>query len=177
MKILIISGTNRTHSASMAVSRHLHQLYSSRFDCEILSLCDLPHDLLTQNFYSQRHPEILAIVEKIKSTDVIQFVLPEYHGSFPGIVKFFLDLMPSSTFKDKRVAIIGVSDGHAGNMRGIDHFTGVMHYLRANVISFFPKISHVQLMIENEIFMPDERVQKLLAELSEEIRKADKISS
>ena len=177
MKTLIISGTNRTHSASLAVAKHVHHLYSSHLECEIFSLCDLPKDLLTDNFYSQRHPEILAIVEKIKSTNILLFVIPEYHGSFPGIVKFFLDLMPSSTFKYKRVAIIGVSDGHAGNMRGIDHFTGVMHYLRANIISFFPKISHVQLMIENEIFMPDERVQKLLAELSEEIRKADKISS
>jgi len=88
VKTLIISGTNRTHSASLAVAKHVHHLYSSHLECEIFSLCDLPKDLLTDNFYSQRHPEILAIVEKIKSTDILLFVIPEYHGSFPGIVKF-----------------------------------------------------------------------------------------
>jgi NAD(P)H-dependent FMN reductase len=170
VKAIIISGTNRSNSASLAVSKHLHQLYSSSIDCEILSLCDLPHDLLSDNFYSQRHPEILAIVERIKATDLILFVIPEYHGSFSGIAKFFLDLMPSSVFKNKKVGIIGVSDGHAGNMRGIDHFTAVMHYLRASVISFFPKISHVNLMIHDGAFSPDERVKGLFSELAGEIQ-------
>ena len=170
MKILIISGTNRTNSASMAVSKHLHQLYSPTFECELLSLCDLPKDLLSQNFYHQRHPEILAMVERIKSTDILLFVLPEYHGSYPGIAKLFLDLMPSSTFKSKKIALVGVSDGHAANMRGIDHFTGVMHYLRAHVIPFFPKISHVNNMIMNSTFTPDERVEKLFSELLTELK-------
>ena len=152
----------------MAVSQHLHQLYSPTFECELLSLCELPKDLLSQNFYHQRHPEILAMVERIKSTDILLFVLPEYHGSYPGIAKLFLDLMPSSTFKSKKIALVGVSDGHAANMRGIDHFTGVMHYLRASVISFFPKISHVNLMIQDGAFSPDDRVKKLLLELHSE---------
>ena len=170
MNILIVSGTNRPNSASLAVATYIQQSYVEHLECKVLSLCDLPHDLLNNNYYSQRHPQMLAMAQMIQAGDVILFVIPEYHGSFPGIVKFFLDLMPSSTFRHKPVGIIGVSDGHAGNMRGIDHFVGVMHYLRARVISLFPKISNVQTMMNGETFVPDDRVINHISGLLEEIQ-------
>jgi NAD(P)H-dependent FMN reductase len=129
----------------------------------------MPHDLLKNNFYNHRHPEILKVVDEIKSVDALLFVLPEYHGSYPGIAKLFLDLMPSATFKNKKVALVGISDGHVGNLRGIDHFTGVMNYLRAHVIPLAPKISYVNRMINDSSFVPDERAKNLFTELFTEL--------
>ena len=39
--------------------------------------------------------------------------------------------------------MIGLSDGHAGNLRGQDHLTGVLHYLKMHVHYHKPKLSNI----------------------------------
>lgn len=62
------------------------------------------------------------------------FVMPEYNGSFPGILKVMMD---NSDIKKcwwgKKALLTGVSDGRAGNLRGLDHMTGILQYLRMHV--------------------------------------------
>lgn len=168
-KILIISGTNRVNSNSLLVSKYLQNLFLEVYNPFLFSLCDLPNDLVRENYYSDTHPEILKVSNQINLANVVLFVLPEYHGTYPGIAKFFLDLLPRNCFKYKKVAIIGVSDGHSGNLRGIDHFTSVMNYLRATVISLSPKISNISSMIEKNEFVPNDRARKIILELQFEM--------
>lgn len=63
------------------------------------------------------------------------FILPEYNASFPGIVKSMMD---NSDIKKcwwyKKAMLVGISDGRAGNLRGIEHMTSILHYLKINVL-------------------------------------------
>lgn len=63
------------------------------------------------------------------------FVMPEYNGSFPGILKMMLD---NSDIKQcwwhKKAMLVGIADGRAGNLRGMEHMTNILHYLKVNVL-------------------------------------------
>lgn len=67
------------------------------------------------------------------------FIMPEYNGSFPGILKTMLD---NSDIKKcwwyKKAMLVGVADGRAGNLRGMEHMTNILHYLKMNV--YYDKI-------------------------------------
>jgi len=63
------------------------------------------------------------------------FIMPEYNASFPGILKLMLD---NSDVKKcwwyKKAILVGLSDGRAGNLRGLEHMTAILHYLKVNVM-------------------------------------------
>lgn len=62
------------------------------------------------------------------------FIMPEYNGSFPGILKLMID---NSDIRKcwwyKKALLVGVADGRGGNLRGIEHMTNILHYLRMHV--------------------------------------------
>jgi chromate reductase len=71
----------------------------------------------------------------VTDTSKFIFIIPEYNGSFPGVLKTFIDAcdFPES-FYNKKAALTGISSGKYGNIRGIDHFSGICSYLHLNVL-------------------------------------------
>ena len=58
------------------------------------------------------------------------FISPEYNGSLPGVLKCLIDVSDvKKVWKGKKALLTGVSKGRAGNLRGMDHLTGIMHYV------------------------------------------------
>lgn len=78
------------------------------------------------------------------------FVMPEYNASFPGILKLMID---NSDIKKcwwyKKAALVGVSDGRAGNLRGIEHMTSILHYMKVNVLYNKVLLSRINDEIDN----------------------------
>lgn len=132
----IISGTNREGSNTLKLAEYYHrQLSEKGFDSEILSLCELPDDLIKSDLYGKRSEAFQSIQERISVSSKFIFVIPEYNGSFPGVLKTFIDAcsFPESFF-GKKAALVGLSSGKYGNIRGIDHFTGICHYINMHVL-------------------------------------------
>jgi NAD(P)H-dependent FMN reductase len=79
-------------------------------------------------------------------------ILPEYNGGIPGVLKMFLDACSvreiSKTFDGKKVAMVGLASGRAGNLRGMDHLTAVMNYLGCIVMPNKLPISGLEKMID-----------------------------
>ena len=133
---LIISGTNRAHSYSLKVAEYYQQqLQELGESWEILPLTSLPNDLLSSDLYGKSSPSFASIQERVNQAEKFIFIIPEYNGSFPGVLKVFIDAcaFPSS-FAHKKAALIGLSSGKYGNIRGVDHFTGVCNYMRLHVL-------------------------------------------
>ncbi len=86
----------------------------------------------------------------VASADKFIFLIPEYNGSFPGVLKAFVDSVDPALFKNKKALLIGLSAGRAGNVRGLDHFTGVLHYLKTTVYPFKFAIPGVENQISDE---------------------------
>ena len=104
-------------------------------------------------------------------TQKFLFVIPEYNGSFPGVLKVFIDAcsFPES-FYDKKVALVGLSSGKYGNIRGLDHFTGVCHYVHLNMLPLKIHIPAIRteldeqgnLFKEDTLKFTDEQIDKFI---------------
>jgi chromate reductase len=145
--ITIISATNRPGSSTLKLSQYYQKkLHEGGAEAGILSLSQLPANLIETDLYGKRSEAFQPIQDIVDATDKFIFIIPEYNGSFPGVLKVFIDAcsFPGS-FYDKKAALVGLSSGKYGNIRGIDHFTGVCHYLHLQVM---PLKLHIPLIKE-----------------------------
>lgn len=162
--ITIISGTNRKDSFTESVSHVLASfLLQKGENAQVLALHQLPADFLFSDLYDHRTEEFNSILDQfVKPVDKFIFVAPEYNGSYPGVLKVFLEAMSPKTWTDKKALIVGVSDGHAGNLRGQEHLTGVLHYLKMHVHYNKPKLSSIERIMNESRDGFDERTTSQL---------------
>lgn len=134
--ITIISGTNRPQSNSERLAEYYaNRLREKGAASRILRLTDLPDNFIKADMFGKRSPAFTPIQQIVTETEKFIFIIPEYNGSFPGILKTFVDACkyPDSFF-NKKAALVGHSTGKYGNIRGVEHFTGVCHYIRLHVL-------------------------------------------
>jgi NAD(P)H-dependent FMN reductase len=113
--------------------------------------------------YAERSIEFVKLFEQmIEPARHLVFVIPEYNGSYPGVLKLFLDGSPVKSFWNKHASIIGLSDGQSGNLRGQDHLTGVLHYLKMHVHYHKPKLSGVSKAFDADgMFIHEQYIKQL----------------
>ena len=124
----IISGTNRVGSHTEKVALEYHRLLLDKnIDAKILTLKNL--DVLQRSeAFLKVEKEILIPAKKFI------FILPEYNGTFPGVLKAMIDNTDIiKVWYHKKALLTGISSGRAGNLRGIDHLAASLHYLKMNV--------------------------------------------
>lgn len=144
--ITIISGTNRKGSMTMKVAAFYKKIMSER-SSEPVSLLSLEE----LNCW-ERSPELLKSEQELLiPSEKFVFVMPEYNGSFPGILKLLIDNTDiRKCWWYKKAAIVGLADGRGGNLRGIDHLTGILHYLKMNVLYNKLPLSRINEEIDGE---------------------------
>ena len=162
---LIVTGTNRPDSNSEIVARqYAEYLKSEGQHSELLLLKDLPRDFVFTDMWDERSDAMRHILDKrIEPMQKVVFVIPEYNGGFPGVLKAFIDCIPPKLFHGKKAGLIGVSSGMAGGLRPMDQMTNVLNYLKVNVLFNKPKLSGIDALLENpEKRIADERAVSLL---------------
>lgn len=157
--VTIIASTNRPNSSTLKLSQYYQKkLREKGLDAHLLSLMELPPAIISTDMYGKRSPEFQPIQDIITATEKFLFVIPEYNGSFPGVLKAFIDCcdFPGS-FYEKKAALVGLSSGKYGNIRGIDHFTGVCGYVHLHVMPLRIHISCIrqELDTDGNLFLPD----------------------
>src|SRR5690242_8080575 len=106
--ITIISSTNRPESHTLKLALYYQQKLAEKgVEAGILSLTDLPCNLLQSDLYGKRSAEFQPIQDVITQTDKFLFIIPEYNGSYPGVLKLLVDActFPDS-FYDKKAALV-----------------------------------------------------------------------
>ena len=156
--ISIICTTDRTDSNSLKLSQVYEQKLTQMGEtCQILDLKTVPAQWIQNSSYGDNSPEFEGIAKKyIRSVTKLIFVTPEYNGSFPGYVKFFLDACDYGDFGNKKVALVGLASGRSGNVRGLDHLTGIFHYLDSEVYKKKVYLSQVHLLLPKDGTLTDE---------------------
>jgi chromate reductase, NAD(P)H dehydrogenase (quinone) len=163
--ITIISGTDRKDGLTHVLAKHYHQSLQSKTSDEVklYSLEDLPPDMYGPNMYGKT--TMAASFHAVEDTYLIPaekliFVIPEYNGSFPGILKLFIDACSirskMAIFKNKKAALVGVATGRAGNIRGLEHFTSVLMFMGVTVLPNLLPISAFNKMVDAEFNITDE---------------------
>lgn len=146
----VISGTNRRGNHTIHFARAYHNLLINRgMNCSLLDLADIAPDFIHMDMYGQASESFQQVLEDfiVKSQKII-LVAPEYNGSFPGILKLFIDAISPKYFRQKKFALVGVSTGRAGNLRGIDTLTNILNYMDAQVLPYKLPISRIETLME-----------------------------
>lgn len=161
--ITVICGTNRENSNSAIISR-VYEDIIQQFNVEVnvLYLKDLPNNFAYDEMNEKKSEAFEAIVDKyvVKANKFI-FVIPEYNGGFPGVLKSFLDVVAPKYFNNKKAALVGVASGHAGALRPLDHLTNVLHYLKVEVMSDKPKFSSINALLDDNKLNDQQAIDRL----------------
>ena len=114
--ITIIAGTDRVGSNTKKIAEAYSKiLLQKNVKSKILGLDEV--EVYTRN-------EAFATMEKayLLAAEKLIIVLPEYNGSFPGILKLMIDNTDvKNVWPNKKILLAGVSTGRAGNLRGMEH--------------------------------------------------------
>jgi NAD(P)H-dependent FMN reductase len=144
--IAVISGTNRPASYTLKVA-HLASgaLAGAGEEVSLVDLRELPLELFASSSYASKPPAFAVFQEKILAADGILTVVPEYNGSFPGVLKYFIDMLrfPESLYL-KPAGFIGLASGAWGGLRAVEQLEMIFQYRHAHLYGrrvFLPRIS------------------------------------
>jgi NAD(P)H-dependent FMN reductase len=143
--ITVISGTNRPNSNTREVAGLVYQiLVDHDVEADLLDLSDLPAELFVGTSYALKPKAFASFQKTVLAADGFLVVVPEYNGSFPGVLKYFIDMLkfPDSLY-EKPAAFIGLSSGRWGGVRAVEQLEMVFQYRHAHLFGrrcFIPSI-------------------------------------
>lgn len=144
-KYTIISGTNRTGSNTEKIARHYQQVLKSQ---------GITPEFITLEGWKSidKTPEFTQLENDILTpTNKFIFISPEYNGSIPGVLKLMFDISDyKKAWWGKKALLTGVATGRGGNLRGLEHLTSILHYLRVIVHPNKLPISSVDKMLNGD---------------------------
>ena len=142
-----------------------HILQEEGQETRLFSFTDLPSTIAFSETFGNRSQEFQQLItDYIESSDKFVFVAPEYNGSYPGILKTFLDAIHPKYWTEKKAAIIGVSQGRAGNLRGIEQLTLILNYLKINVYHNKLPFSGIDKLFDSSDNLFNEETLKVLTQ-------------
>ncbi|MBA3939075.1 MAG: NAD(P)H-dependent oxidoreductase [Planctomycetes bacterium] len=132
--IVIIPGTNRAGAVSLTLANLIAADYTA-LGCSVdLLALELGPEFLAPTAYKQPTPGITTLVGRFLVADGVVFVIPEYNGSYPGVLKLFTDMLPYPQGFDRRpCAFVGIGAGQFQGLRAVEHFQGVAGYRNAHM--------------------------------------------
>jgi NAD(P)H-dependent FMN reductase len=131
------SGRN-SHSVALYFSNYIQE--NNLATVEILDLKKYNFPLFDERLKFQKSPtaDVISFAEKIKSSDGILIVTPEYNGGYPASLKNAIDLLYDEWHR-KPVAISTVSNGNFGGTQVITSLQFTLWKIRAwTVPAMFP---------------------------------------
>lgn len=171
--ITIIVGTNADTGNTAAIANvYANYLMAKGIDFQYLDLKDMPTDIIAPDMYYNRKPSFEAFQKKyLFPTQKYIIIIPEYNGGIPGIFKLMMDASDiTKAWWGKKACITGVASGRAGNLRGLDTLTNILHYLRVDVLKNKLPISRVEDLIhDNKVI--DKYTIKVIQEQAEQFLK------
>lgn len=132
--VVVISGTNRDGSNSLKVAETMRDLLAEEgADVQILDLALVPPSTYSStNYFNTPKSFQKKFDGPITKAQSIVIVVPEYHGSFPGILKTFFDYV-QAPLAGKSVTFIGVSAGKWGARSALASLAETFVHRKASV--------------------------------------------
>jgi chromate reductase len=125
---LILVGSLRKQSFSLKVANAFVKLAPDSLKLEVV----VPHELSLFNQDLEANPpgDWLAFRNRIKASDGVIFVTPEYNRSIPGVLKNAIDIASrpyaQSSFNGRPVGIVGNSPGALGAVSAVKHLQQIL---------------------------------------------------
>ncbi len=164
MNLKIISSTDRPNSWALKISNYVSGLYVKKgVDAEVITLEDFPLEDVVGGKYGKDIESVEKFRKPILEADGLIFVIPEYNGSFPGVLKVFVDYLPfPEAFEHMPMSFIGEASGAFGALRSVEQFQQIVNYRNALQFPERVFIPRVSKEFDPEEGLKDDFKQKLL---------------
>lgn len=163
MRYTIISGTDRPGSNTKKVANnYLRLLQEKGVEAQFLSLD-------TEAVFAKDGQFTELAQTYLYPTDKYIIIMPEYNGSFPGVLKLLIDKSDvKNAWWNKKALLTGVATGRAGNLRGMEHLTGSLLHMKILVHPNRLPISMVDKILDAEGNITDEGTLKAIGQQLDE---------
>jgi len=143
--ITLIVGTNRPGSNSRKVGAQLEEFYAElKVPLHVLDLAKLPPEIFSPASYAEKPKSFLPFADAVLKSDGLHVITPEYNGSVPGVLKYFIDMLKfPESFEHKPVCFTGVAAGIWGALRPVEQLQTIFGYRNAHIFPvrvFLPQI-------------------------------------
>lgn len=130
--IVQLIATNRPGSNTAKVAAHVAEIYAAKGSpLEIVDLHMLPPEIFAPRSYAEKPASFAPFQDALSRASGIVVVTPEYNGGFPGVFKYFIDMLKfPETFAGKPFSFVGLSAGAGGAVRPVEQFSALVTYLR-----------------------------------------------
>ena len=136
--ITILAGTNRPNSRARRIATYYRAMLTALgAESQILDLAELPADFTSTALYDQAgtNPTFNRLAAMLNAGNKLVIISPEYNGSFPGVLKAFIDGLPyPGGIWGKKAALVGISNGGQGGLLAMTHLTDILMYLGTAVL-------------------------------------------
>jgi chromate reductase len=131
----LIVGTNRPASNTRKVARQIEEIYSDlKVPLNVLDLANLPSEIFSPSSYTTKPKSFEAFSEGVLRASGLHIVTPEYNGSVPGVLKYFIDMLKfPESFVRRPVCFVGLSAGIWGALRPIEQLQAIFGYRNAYI--------------------------------------------
>lgn len=173
MNVLAIPGSLRRGSYNRALAINARDLAPSGVEVEVFVLDGIPP--FNQDLEKTPPERIMALKEKVASSNALLFCTPEYNYSVPGVLKNAIDWasrpFDENPFEGKPVAIAGASIGSMGTSRAQYHLRQVCVGLGMHAL-VYPElfIPNADKKFGTDGRISDARTREKLIELLESLR-------
>lgn len=131
--ITLLVGTNRPGSNTRLVARQIEGLYTElNQPVRVLDLAELPPEIFAPTSYGEKPASFAPFADAVLASSGLHVVTPEYNGSMPGVLKYFIDMLKfPESFERKPVAFTGEAAGIWGALRSVEQLQMIFGYRNA----------------------------------------------
>jgi chromate reductase, NAD(P)H dehydrogenase (quinone) len=146
--ITLVVGTNRPGSNTRRIALEVQRIYAE-LGTELgwVDLAELPGEIFVPGAYAQKPAGFQPFSEAILNASGLIIVSPEYNGGFPGVLKYFIDMLKfPESFERRPVCFIGLSAGVWGALRPLEQLQQLFLYRGAHIYPervYLPKIGEL----------------------------------
>lgn len=92
--ISLIVGTNRPESNSRKVATHIEEIYAAlKIPLHVIDLAQMPQEIFNPTSYAKKPASFTPFSDAVLKSSGLVVVSPEYNGSLPGVLKYFIDML------------------------------------------------------------------------------------
>ncbi|HZO86376.1 MAG TPA: NAD(P)H-dependent oxidoreductase [Verrucomicrobiae bacterium] len=164
--LTLIVGTNRPGSNTRKVARNVEDIYSGlEVPLNVLDLAELPPEIFSPASYAEKPTGFRRFADDVVNSSGLIVVTPEYNGSVPGILKYFIDMLKfPESFEERPVCFVGLGAGMWGALRPVEQLQAIFGYRNAFVYPVRVFMPRVNSLLDDEGRITDTEVVERLRE-------------
>ncbi len=145
--ITLLLGTNRPDATSRKIAHVIEAIYKDMGqDICFIDLGALPAEIFNPCAYAEKPESFKPFRNAVLEADGLHVVTPEYNGGFPGVLKYFIDMLPfPESLEARPAAFTGVAAGQFGALRPVEQLQQIFGYRNAYLYPkrvFIPAVHH-----------------------------------